>query len=146
MTLVGAPLKIVEMMLVLRCVTRSCMVLLLFQCVHILSVPSVYLVTCILLVSPRYMQLQITIGTCFFPMTVVLWNRLPSGIVLLKDLDSFKFVQIGSEQDKLSKAMRIYFSSVFISFLINITNTIILISNLTIILSDLTITFYFYPF
>ena len=27
----------------------------------------------------------------FFPMNVVLWNRLPSGIVLLKDLDSFKF-------------------------------------------------------
>ena len=26
----------------------------------------------------------------FFPVTVVLWNRLPSGIVLLKDLDSFK--------------------------------------------------------
>lgn len=26
----------------------------------------------------------------FFPMTVVLWNRLPSGIVLLRDLDSFK--------------------------------------------------------
>ena len=26
----------------------------------------------------------------FFSMTVVLWNRLPSGIVLLKDLDSFK--------------------------------------------------------
>ena len=26
----------------------------------------------------------------FFSMTVVLWNRLPAGIVLLKDLDSFK--------------------------------------------------------
>ena len=26
----------------------------------------------------------------FFPMTVVLWKRLPSGIVLFKDLDSFK--------------------------------------------------------
>ena len=26
----------------------------------------------------------------FFPMTVVLWNRLPSGIVIFKDLDSLK--------------------------------------------------------
>ena len=26
----------------------------------------------------------------FFPMTVVLWNRLPVDIVLLSDLDSFK--------------------------------------------------------
>ena len=42
------------------------MVLLPCQCLHILSVPSDYLVTCILLVSARYMQLQIIIGTRFF--------------------------------------------------------------------------------
>ena len=27
---------------------------------------------------------------CFFPMTVVLWNRLPADLVLNPDLDSFK--------------------------------------------------------
>ena len=26
----------------------------------------------------------------FFPMTVVLWNRLPADLVVLRDLDSFK--------------------------------------------------------
>ena len=87
MTSVGAPLKIVEMMLVLRCFTRWFFAVSvptyferpigLSRHMHPLSFRQVHAIT-------DY------IGTRFFPMTVVLWNRLPSGIFLLKDLDSFQ--------------------------------------------------------
>ena len=58
-TLVAALLKIAKMMLVIRCFTRSCMVFLSCHCLHILSVPPDYLVTCILLAFARYMQLVV---------------------------------------------------------------------------------------
>ena len=60
------------------------------------------------------------IGFRFFPMTVVLWNRLPEDLVVLGDLD---FFQERSEQDQLSRAIEnsICFYPVFISFLLTLT-------------------------
>ena len=50
----------------------------------------VSLVICTNLVSARYMFLLTITGIPFFPMRLILWNGLPSSIVVLGDLDSFK--------------------------------------------------------
>ena len=66
------------------------MALLPCPCRHISSVPLESLATCILSVSARYIFLLIITSIRFFPITVVLWNRLPADLVLFDDLDSFK--------------------------------------------------------
>ena len=85
-TSVGVPLNIAEMTRVLRCFTRFSMALLPCPCHHISSVP--FRIT-------RHMHplsfRQVHVSAdyyrySFFPMTVVLWNRLPADC----DLDSFK--------------------------------------------------------
>ena len=52
----------------------------------------------------------------FFPMTVVLWNRLSADIVFLSDLDSFK----RGEQDQSLKAIE---SNIIFNLLLNLIHT-----------------------
>ena len=85
------PLKTVAMTRASRCFTKYSMALLQCRCLHILSGPRRSLATALItpLVSAMYMPADY-FRFSFFPMTVVLWNRLPVDIIFLSDLDSFK--------------------------------------------------------
>ena len=76
----------------------------------------------------------------FFPMSIVLWNRLPKDVVLLSDLDSFK-----QAVSKITHSFPQIRNTVFILFLIShLTNTISHFFLSPYHTFSLTFTFFFY--